>query len=329
MKFLIAGFGSIGRRHLRNLRTLGETDIVLLRSNKSTLPDDEIMGLPVETDIDSALAHKPDGVIIANPTALHLAVAIPAARAGCAVLMEKPISHTLSQISEFKDAIKTGGAGVLLGYQFRFHPGLQQVKAWLEEGMIGRPLSYRAQWGEYLPNWHPWEDYRASYTSRQDLGGGVVVTLSHPVDYLRWLLGDVQKLWAFSGKISDLEIQVEDYAEIGMQFSSGAAGSLHVDYFQQPPSHTLEISGTKGRIIWDNSDGRAELFRSETGVWQDVSLPANFDRNELFMAEMRHFIDVIQHKAEPLCSLADGEAALKICLAVHQSAVSGQLVESV
>ena len=329
MKFLIAGFGSIGRRHLRNLRALGERDFVLLRSNKSTLPDDEISGLPVETDIESALAHKPDAVIISNPTALHLDVAIPAARAGCAILMEKPVSHSLDRMEEFHSAVKAGGAGVLLGYQFRFHPGLRQIKTWLDDGIVGRPLSFRAHWGEYLPNWHPWEDYRASYTSRQDLGGGVVVTLSHPVDYLRWLLGDVQSLWAFSGKISDLEVQVEDYAEIGLQFDNGAAGSLHVDYFQQPPSHTLEITCTAGRMTWDNADGRAELFRSETGVWQDVPVPANFDRNDLFLAEMRHFMDVAQKKALPLCNLADGEAALKICLAVHESAASGKLIKPI
>jgi predicted dehydrogenase len=326
MKFLIAGFGSIGRRHLRNLRTLGESDIILLRSHKSTLPDDEITGLPVETDIIAALAHKPDAVIISNPTALHLDVAIPAARAGCAILMEKPVSHSLDRLDEFKQAVKTGGAGVLMGYQFRFHPGLRQVKTWLADGLIGRPLSFRAQWGEYLPNWHPWEDYRASYTARQDLGGGVVVTLSHPIDYLRWLLGDVKNLWAFSGRLSDLEIQVEDYAEIGMQFANGVTGSLHVDYYQQPPSHTLEITGTAGRITWDNADGTARLFQAETGKWQEVNLPANFDRNDLFIAETKHFLDIIQKKAEPVCSLADGEAALKLCLAVHESAASGQMV---
>ncbi len=327
MKFLIAGFGSIGRRHLRNLRTLGETDIVLLRSHKSTLPDDEIAGLPVETDLDAALSHKPDAVIISNPTALHLDVAIPAAKAGCAILMEKPVSHSLDRLEEFRKAAETGGSRVLMGYQFRFHPGLHQVENWLSDGLIGRPLSFRAQWGEYLPNWHPWEDYRASYTSRSDLGGGVVVTLSHPVDYLRWLLGDVKSLWAFSGRISDLEIQVEDYAEIGLQFKNGAVGSLHMDYYQQPPSHTMEITGTQGRILWDNADGCARLFRSETGSWQDVSLPANFDRNDLFIAEMRHFLDVVKKQAEPICTMADGEAALKICLAVHQSASKRQIIE--
>jgi predicted dehydrogenase len=327
MKFLIAGFGSIGRRHLRNLRALGETDFVLLRSHKSTLPDDEIAGLPEETDISAALAHKPDGVIISNPTALHLDVAIPAVKAGCAILMEKPVSHSLERLDEFKSAVKVGGAGVLLGYQFRFHPGLRQVKTWLDDGMIGRPLSFRAHWGEYLPNWHPWEDYRASYTARPDLGGGVVVTLSHPVDYLRWMLGDVKSLWAFSGRMSDLEIQVEDYAEVGLQFKNGATGSLHLDYYQQPPSHTLEINGTTGRVTWDNVDGKARLFQSGTGNWQEIILPENFDRNDLFIAETKHFLDVIQKKVKPICSIEDGEAVLKTCLAVHQSASYKQLVE--
>ena len=92
MKFLIAGFGSIGRRHLRNLQALGERDILLYRSHHSTLPDEEIAGLPVETDLKAALAHHPDAVIISNPTALHLDVAIPAAQAGCAILLEKPIA---------------------------------------------------------------------------------------------------------------------------------------------------------------------------------------------------------------------------------------------
>lgn len=326
MKFLIAGFGSIGRRHLRNLRALGQTDIVLLRSHKSTLPDDEITGLPVETDIAAALAHQPDAVIISNPTALHLDVAIPAARSGCAILMEKPISHSLDRLDEFKTAVKTGGSAVLLGYQFRFHPGLRQIKTWMTEGMIGRPLTFRSHWGEYLPNWHPWEDYRVSYTARSDLGGGVVVTLSHPVDYLRWLLGNVKSLWAYSGLLSDLELQVEDYAEIGLQFTKGMTGTLHLDYFQQPPSHTLEISGTAGHITWDNADGTARLFVASTGTWQEAAVPAGFDRNDLFIAETKHFLDVIQKKAQPVCTLADGEAALKICLAVHQSATTGKLV---
>src|SRR5512146_1839312 len=144
MKFLIAGFGSIGRRHLRNLRALGEQDILLYRTHRSTLPDDETQGLPVETDLAQALAHHPDAVIVANPTAAHLDVAIPAAEAGCALLIEKPVAHSLERTDELARAVEKNGGRLLVGFQFRFHPGLVAAKGLLEEGAIGRPVSARA-----------------------------------------------------------------------------------------------------------------------------------------------------------------------------------------
>ena len=124
MKFLVAGYGSIGRRHLRNLIALGQNDIVLLRSHKSTLPEEEIKDIPVETTVEAALSHHPDGVIIANPTALHLDAAIPAAKAGCAVFMEKPVSDSYERISELRDALGGNGGRFQMGFQFRFHPRL-------------------------------------------------------------------------------------------------------------------------------------------------------------------------------------------------------------
>ncbi len=143
MKILIAGFGSIGRRHFRNLLALGERDIVFLRSQRSTLPDDEIADFPVETDIQAALAHKPDAVIVSNPTALHLDVAIPAAEAGCHIFLEKPISHSMERVGELQAAVQRGGGQVLVGFQFRFHPGLLLIKQWLagEESPIPTPQS--------------------------------------------------------------------------------------------------------------------------------------------------------------------------------------------
>ncbi|HSM26144.1 MAG TPA: Gfo/Idh/MocA family oxidoreductase, partial [Anaerolineaceae bacterium] len=131
MRFLIAGFGSIGRRHFRNLLTLGYKDIILLRSNKSTLDTSELDGYIVETNIDAALAHEPDAVIISNPTALHLDVAIPAANQGCHLFFEKPISDSMDRIPELKDALRIGGGKAMTGFQYRFHPGLIQVKKWI------------------------------------------------------------------------------------------------------------------------------------------------------------------------------------------------------
>ena len=172
MRFLIAGLGSIGRRHLRNLALLGERDIILFRTHRSTLPDEELDGYPVEIDLAAALARQPDAVIVSNPTALHMDVAVPAARAGCHLLLEKPVSHNLAHMTELQQVLHYSGKQALVGYQFRFHPGLQQAKRLLEQGAIGNPLSVRAHWGEYLPGWHPWEDYRRAYSALPELGGG-------------------------------------------------------------------------------------------------------------------------------------------------------------
>jgi predicted dehydrogenase len=326
MKILIAGLGSIGRRHLRNLLALGESDVVLFRSHHSTLPDEELAGFPVETELYAALANRPDAVVVSNPTALHLQVAVPAAEAGCHLFLEKPVSHTLEGTRDLQEAVRHGGGQVLTGFQFRFHPGLQTIRRLLAEETIGQLCSLRAHWGEYLPAWHPWEDYRQGYSARADLGGGVVLTLCHPLDYLRWLVGEVSALWAFSDKLSDLELKVEDTAEIGLRFSSGTLGSLHLDYIQRPPAHWLEIIGTQGTIRWDNNSGVVKVYRPASERWDAYPAPQDFTRNDLFLAQMRHFLAVARGECAPLCSLNDGIQALKLALAVYESQESGQLI---
>ena len=318
MKFLIAGFGSIGRRHFRNLLALGEKDIVLYRTHQSTIPDNEITGYPVETDLTKALAHKPDGVIIANPTALHLDVALAAARQGCHLLMEKPISHNLDRVDELQKAVAKSGSRVVVGFQFRFHPTLNKAKTLIGEGRIGKPLTAHAHWGEYLPNWHPWEDYRKSYSARSDLGGGVALTLCHPLDYLSWMFGDPQVLWAKAGKISDLEIAVDDLAELSLKFASGVIGTVHLDYFQQPTVHTLEIIGTKGSLFWDNADGGLRVYSSDSQVWEQHPVPVGFDRNNMFVDEMAHFIRVIKGEVQSACSLEDGIRVMQVALSAKR-----------
>lgn len=325
MKFLVAGFGSIGRRHLRNLRTLGEEDLIVLRSGKSTLPDEEIKDLPCVATIAEALAYRPDGVVVANPTALHLAVALPALEAGCSVLMEKPIDGALEPILVRKAALEAASDRFLMGYQYRFHPGLIRVHELIEAGEIGRVLSYRVYWGEYLPDWHPWEDYRRSYAARADLGGGVLLTLCHPLDYCRWLFGEATRIWGFNGKVSDLEIDVDDLAEIGLRHENGAIGSIHLDYYRRVSRNDAEIVGTEGVIRWRNEDGQVCLIKpnGETIVWTP---PAGYERNWLFIDEMRHFIAVTRGEEKPACTLDDGLRAMRMIEGLQVSSTEERFV---
>ena len=341
MKILIAGLGSIGRRHFRNLIALGEKDFVLLRTRKATLPDDELEGYPLERNLQEALMkHKPDAVVVANPTSMHLDIAIPAAQAGCHILLEKPISHSLERLDVLQEAAQKRGSRILVGFQFRYHPTLNKARELIQSNALGRILTVHAHWGEYLPQWHPWEDYRQSYAARADLGGGVIVTLTHPLDYLRFLLGDVESLWSFNGHISPLEMDVEDVAEIGLKFANGAVGGVHVNYFQRPPVHRLEIAGTNGTLRWDNADGVVHLHRMPAlfgsyseqppaPVVETFAPPEGFERNQLFVSQTRHFLDVVRGESEPLCRLEDGIMALRLAQAAYESQETGQVVSIV
>ncbi len=339
MKILIAGLGSIGRRHFRNLIALGEKDLVLLRSRKATLPDDELAGYHVETELQDALTkHNPDAVVVANPTSLHLDVAIAAAQAGCHILLEKPVSHSLDRLDVLEQAAQKSGSRILVGFQFRYHPTLNKARELIQSNALGRLLTVHAHWGEYLPQWHPWEDYRQSYAARSDLGGGVIVTLTHPLDYLRYLMGDIESLWSFNGHISPLEVDVEDVAEIGLKFANGATGGVHVNYFQRPPVHRLEIAGTNGTLRWDNADGVLHLHqmpapfgsysdRPPAPVVETFAPPDGFERNQLFAAQTRHFLDVVRGESQPICTLEDGVMALRLALAAHESQETGRVVK--
>jgi predicted dehydrogenase len=331
MKFLIAGLGSVGRRHLRNLTALGEQNIVLLRTRKATLPDDELARYPVETDINKALQnHKPAAVIVANPTALHLDVAIPAAEVGCHILLEKPVSDSLARLELLQQASQRSGSRILVGFQLRYHPTLNKARELIQTGALGQVLTVHAHWGEYLPQWHPWEDYRQSYAARADLGGGVIRTITHPFDYLRYLISEVESLWSFRGHISPLEIDVEDVAEIGLKFTNGAIGGIHLNYFQRPPVNQLEIVGTNGTLHWEHANGILHFHQMPAPfgsfsdnppapVTQTFAPPEGFERNQLFVAQMRHFIETARGESEPLCTLEDGIRALELALAARNS----------
>ena len=337
-KFLIAGLGSIGRRHFRNLVALDERDIVFLRTRKASLPDDELEGYPVETDIGAALQkHKPDAVIVANPTALHLGVAIPAAEAGCHILLEKPVSHSLDGLDTLQKAAEKSASRILVGFQYRYHPTLNKARGLIRGGALGHALTVHAHWGEYLPNWHPWEDYRQSYAARAELGGGVIGTLTHPLDYLRYLLGEIDALWSFNGHVSPLELDVEDVAEIGLKFSSGVIGGVHVNYVQRPPVHRLEIVGTDGTLHWDNADGALRFYKMPAPfgsysdpppapVMETFTLPEGFERNDLFIAQTRHFLNVVRGTESPVCTLEDGIHAQRLVQAARESEAGGHTI---
>lgn len=324
-RYLICGLGSIGRRHLRNLQALGESDIVLYRTGRSTLPNDELADFPTASDLAEALeSWSPQAVLVTNPTALHMEVALPAARAGAALFIEKPVAHNMEQAEELA---ALAADRTLVGYHFRFHPTLRLAYQLVQEGAIGQPVSASVCWGEYLPGWHPWEDHRSSYSARADLGGGVILTLSHPFDYLRWILGEVRQVRASVGRVTALGLAVEEAAEITLHHESGCMSQIHLDYLRNPPRHDLEVVGSGGMLRWEAESGLLQQWGADGQLSLERRPDPGFERNTLFLDEIEHFRRLVAGVEAPICSLADGLAALQIALAARRSAADSQVIE--
>lgn len=334
MKFLICGLGSIGQRHYKNLKLLGFDDVFVFRSGKGN--SDFVKKFLLEFkpkeffDLKTALTLKPDIVFVTNPTTYHVSTALEAVRAGCHVFIEKPLSHTQENLEElFREVSKSKLIGYV-AYHLRFHPLLRIVKDWLSDSKkFGRAISVHTALGERVTDWHPWEDYRTSYSCRKDLGGGVVLTQSHEIDYLYWLFGPVSQVNAIGGRLSNLEIDVEDIAKAIFKFRSGVIGSLDLDYLKSPPQRILEIVTTSGGITWDYFGKTVEFVsvkKPEDNL--KISEPDNFERNTLYLLELENFIKCVQENKQPLNSLAEAYEIFKLILSVKKSMLlEGQSVQ--
>ena len=315
----VVGLGSIGRRHLQNLYALGQRRLIAVTRGTSPLPADELPPHQTEETLAAALKHDPIAVLVCNPTALHLSTALEAAAAGCHLFLEKPVSHQLGGVEQLVEIAAEKNLLVQVGFQFRFHPVLGAIKELLAKERLGRLVSVHVHWGEYLPAWHPWEDYRKGYSARSDLGGGVVLTLCHPFDYLRWMLGEIEGVYALTGHRSGLELDTEDTASVLLRFASGLAGTVYLDYVERPRQHTLTLIGDRGKVQWDNDTATALWYDAEEQSAHKIEPPVGFDRNDLFVGEIAHFMDSLSSGSQPSCRLEDGLRSLQIVEAVKES----------
>lgn len=324
-KILIVGLGSIGKRHIENLETLGIPceSIAILRTRKGTPSfGDEVLKKhtnrhPIFFDFKEALAQKPDSVFVTNPTALHISTALEAARAGCHVFIEKPLSHSNEGVDELIRTAKEKNSIAYVGFNYRFHPFLQETKKMIDEGELGKIISIHAENAERISDWHSWEDYRKTYGARADLGGGTLATQSHEFDYLYWLFGKPNWVFCAGGHLSDLEMDVEDTTDTLLQFANGAIASIHHDYIQKPPKRFFEIVGTKGTLHCDLIEKKLRVMPF-SGEEKTTDAPA-FERNEMYQKEIADFFDCIQNKKEPSLGLTQGKEVLDIILAAKES----------
>jgi len=313
---LICGVGSIGERHLNNLLTLGYENIILYRKRNNPLRTVN-RKFPVFLNLDDALKENPEISFITNPTSLHMETAIKCSDSGCHIFIEKPLSHNKEGIDKLKETVKNKKLKVMIGYMMRFHPCIKKIKELIDEKRIGNILSIISIWGEYLPDWHPWEDYSTSYAAKKDLGGGPALTLSHDLDLLVYFIGKPERFKAFANYNSSLSIDTEHSIDIILKYKNGIISNVHLDYLQKPPHREYFFIGDKGRVKFNYFENKVEIY---TGNNSEVFTgPKDFERNDMFTEEIKYFINCIKNDINPSPGIDEASISLNIALKAIES----------
>ena len=322
MRIVVAGCGSIGARHTMNLQALGVAEVLLTDPNPERLEEIarkyDVKTVPT---LAEALKRQPQGVLICTPPHLHVPLALAAVRAGCHCFIEKPIADRIEHVDELLTEAGARGLQILVGYNLRYEPGYAAIEELLSRNAIGRLLYVRAEVASYLADWRPWQDYRLSYTARKAMGGGIILDASHELDLVRSLIGEVGRVFCAAEKLSELDVEVEDTAEITLWFKEGVLGSVHLDMIQRAKSRTLKLVGTEGTITFDLNEGVLGFYSAQTKTWERKQLP--LDNNQTYVAEMKHFLACISGEELPRITGHDGKRALQIALAAKESSEAG------
>ena len=325
LKFLIVGLGSIGCRHIRNLNKLGAISLSAFRRTHKTIPCKISKNVKIFRNYNLALKDNPDVVIISNPTSKHIEFAYKALKQKCNLYIEKPLSHNLNGINKLIQLSHSAKKKIVIGCQFRYHPGLNLINHWIKKNEIGKIISVACDVGEYLPLWHPWEDYKNSYASRKKLGGGVILTLIHELDYLYWLFGKMSSVYAMNSKINSLKIDVEESALISLMTKSKIPIHLRMDYLRRPPKRNMSIVGEKGEINWNYECRTAKLYKNGK-ISRTHKLSDKWNRNQMYMSIMRDFISSIDKSNNAQVSLKDSLYVLKVALTTKNSLKRNKLI---
>jgi len=329
-RILIVGYGSIGKRHLRIAREyVPNADIRVLRHQEC--PNTPEYSNGCFSKVEHALTFNPQLAVIANPAPFHLSIAQLLAETGTHLLIEKPISVSVDGVQNLIDTCRKHKVIILTGYNLRYLSSLQKYRELLKDNCIGDVLSIRCEVGQYLPSWRPDADYKEGVSARKELGGGVLSELSHEIDYLRWIFGEVDWVKATLSQQSSLAIDVEDTAHLIIGFlpedtNKQPIGVLSMDFIRHDTTRICTAIGDAGTLRWNGVTGVVELFKLEAKEWHEV-FKYNHQRDDSYSSEWKHFLDCVKNQKFPFINGEDGLAVLNIIEAARHAAETGKQVQ--
>ena len=320
LKILVVGYGSIGKRHISNLTKIGKIKIIVHTKRKK----DNFLkknNCSVFSKLENCLNENPTAAIICNETSLHVKIATKLIKNNIHVFIEKPLSNSLIGIKQLKKMVRAKRIITHIGCVQRFHPITKKTKEIIQKKSIGKIKFLHAKNSSYLPDWHPDKDYKESYASKPELGGGVVLTCIHELDYIIWLFGKINKVIAINKNIGNLEINVDDFSTSFLEFSNKSIGKLHLDFFQIPKNRFCKISSEKGMLHLDFEKNQLRFYNIKRKKWKTIIKVKGFNKNCMYLDEMNYFLNCIKNSETSFNDIHFGEEVLKIALLIDKSSI--------
>jgi predicted dehydrogenase len=325
LRILVVGAGSVGRRHLRNFASLG------CRVATMDPRSDRLLEAATQVDLALATDRLPelsgehfDGVVIASPPKYHVAQALLALQGRVPVLLEKPPSLTIDEALELEREVAKG-VPLVLGYTYRWWPALRAFRDRLKTADLGRALHARFHLSAQLADWHPWERYQDFFMASRELGGGALLDESHFVDLMLWMFGMPDSVFARVEKLSGLEIDTDDNVDLLAVYGQGLRVSIHLDLYGRPHERFISVTGDRGTLRWSFDPSQIQFSASEASNWDTESFSG--ERNDMFLACAREFIEVVEGRRAPTCTAADGVAVMRVVEACRASSDLGCLIQ--
>jgi predicted dehydrogenase len=312
-RILVVGAGSIGCRHAANLRALGcdvgvhDVNEERMRTCCATTGSAEVPDL---TRVLTSATYN--AAVICTPTVHHIPAAQSCADAGLHLFIEKPLSDRFDGVDHLIDTVRSRELMCMVGFNLRYEPGL----VWLKQNLDPRTIAFgRVEFGSYLPSWRPEQDYRTVYSARKDLGGGIVLDDVHEIDYPCWIFGYPQRVCSTAGRFGNLDIDVEDTAEIHLIYPDQVI-TLHMDYLQRRYTRRAVFCTREGyHVSWEF--GNAVIWTDADGE-HTHSYGADFRINDLYVAEMQDFLTTLAGGRAPPSNLENGAEILRIALRIKE-----------
>lgn len=314
MRIAILGCGSIGLRHLRNLLTLGYSHIVAYDpSQPARRQANARFGIECYASLNEVWDRAPEVAIIAAPTNLHTSLALAAARHGCHLFIEKPLSHSTDGVDLLLQEAKDRGLITMVACNMRFHHGPSTLKRMIDRGTVGEVIAARIQTGSYLPDWRPDIDYRTSYSASAKRGGGAVLDCIHEIDMAIWFFGSGEVVGSAILSAETLGLTVDGLAEILMQHHRGVLSNIHLNFVQRDYCRRYQIIGAEGTLEWDFQQKSICHFipGSESKI---IMQPSGWQLNDMYLEEMAYFLNCVRTKAQSFNDIEHARSTLHVAL---------------